>query len=200
MAIVTRDAVGHGAATAEALAADGVTVVMADAVDDPETTVEAVLAAHGALHVLHLSVAHQAEGWCDAAATAIGGSGGGAIVAMVTTRALAGDLVGSDEAAAGGAVVALTRAIATAHGKRGVRANCIAVPPADLDETLLAQSMLVPRPPAPDDIAATAAFLASDDASFITGQVIRCDGGLLAHLPHYASLRAAGTTTVGGGR
>jgi NAD(P)-dependent dehydrogenase (short-subunit alcohol dehydrogenase family) len=31
-----------------------------------------------------------------------------------------------------------------------------------------------------------AAFLASDDARFITGQVICCDGGLLAHLPQNA--------------
>jgi enoyl-[acyl-carrier-protein] reductase (NADH) len=39
-------------------------------------------------------------------------------------------------------------------------------------------------------------FLASDESSFITGHVIRCDGGQLVHLPHHADLRAAGVTTT----
>ena len=38
----------------------------------------------------------------------------------------------------------------------------------------------------PRDIAALAAFLASEDSRFITGQIICCDGGLLAHLPQNA--------------
>ena len=63
-----------------------------------------------------------------------------------------------------------------------------------LDE--LARHNLVPRIGEPEDIANLALFLASDESSFITGQVIRCDGGQLSHLPMYAFLTGAGTVTT----
>jgi NAD(P)-dependent dehydrogenase (short-subunit alcohol dehydrogenase family) len=55
----------------------------------------------------------------------------------------------------------------------------------------------LPRTLRPDDVARLVVFLASDDAAFVTGQAICCDGGLLAHLPHYASLVSEATSTIG---
>ena len=48
--------------------------------------------------------------------------------------------------------------------------------------------ILLKRIGRPEHIAALVAFLASDDAEFITGQVISCDGGLLAHAPGTADV------------
>lgn len=134
-------------------------------------------------------------------------AGGGSIINTASNQALAGDLSQTAYGAAKGAVVTLTMSVATAFGKQGVRCNCIspgairtpsllnACPPAILD--MIEQSNLVPRLGEPEDIANLALFLASDESSFITGLTIRCDGGQMAHLPHFASLNAmAATTTV----
>src|SRR3546814_9977043 len=48
---------------------------------------------------------------------------------------------------------------------------------------------LTPRLGEPDDLAAMVALLASDDGKFITGQVIRVDGGISTHFPHVAETR-----------
>jgi NAD(P)-dependent dehydrogenase (short-subunit alcohol dehydrogenase family) len=95
----------------------------------------------------------------------------------------------------------LTRYVATQYGKRGIRCNAIA--PGVVETPALAANVpaeviavyerchLTPRLGRPEDIAAAVAFLASDDACFITGQVLRVDGGLLAHHPAFAEqLRA----------
>ena len=51
---------------------------------------------------------------------------------------------------------------------------------------------LVPRNGTPEDIGYTVTFLASDEAGFITGQVICVDGGSLAHSPTMVDLMKIG--------
>jgi NAD(P)-dependent dehydrogenase (short-subunit alcohol dehydrogenase family) len=96
------------------------------------------------------------------------------------------------------AIIGLTKAMAIDHGKDGVRVNCIC--PGYID-TGLAQAYFDIQPdPAqaradagklhalwrigqPEEIARVAAFLASDDASFVTGAAIAADGGFTTGLP-----------------
>ncbi len=86
------------------------------------------------------------------------------------------------------AIVGLTRALAQELAPTNIRVNCIAPGVINTDmvqvlgeETLemLAQDTPVGRLGEPEDIAAAVSFLASDEASFITGQVISADGGFL---------------------
>ena len=58
------------------------------------------------------------------------------------------------------------------------------------------ESNLVPRLGQPSDVANMALYLASDESSFITGQILKVDGGQLAHLPHFAQMNAMGITTT----
>jgi meso-butanediol dehydrogenase / (S,S)-butanediol dehydrogenase / diacetyl reductase len=94
--------------------------------------------------------------------------------------------------AAKAGLINLTRSVAVRYGSFGVRANAIA--PGTIRTPLWQQR--VDKEPAiferlvkwyplgrvgePQDVAAAAVFLASDDASWITGEVLRVDGGLLA--------------------
>jgi NAD(P)-dependent dehydrogenase (short-subunit alcohol dehydrogenase family) len=122
--------------------------------------------------------------------------GGGSIVNTSSAAGLAGDLVRAAYGASKAGVDSLTRYVATQYGKRGIRCNSIApgviatpalaanVPPEQIDA--YERSHLTPRLGRPEDIAKVVAFLASDDAAFITGQVISVDGGLLAHHPSFA--------------
>ena len=88
--------------------------------------------------------------------------------------------------------MALTQALALDHAVDGIRANCIA-PGAILTPLMrrnrgqdvidyLAKSNLVGRIGAPNDIAATVAFLCSDDGAFINGELINVDGGRPANI------------------
>ena len=91
--------------------------------------------------------------------------------------------------AAKAAVIGFTKALAKEVGPSGINVNCIApgVIDTDMNSELDEQAMaeLCADTPAgrigtPYDIAKTAVFLASDDASFITGQTICADGGIIA--------------------
>lgn len=92
-----------------------------------------------------------------------------------------------------GGVIAFTKTLARELARYGINCNVIAPGPADTpltrdmrEESELAEKILgamqnqIPlgRMTEPEDIAAMAAFLASDDASFVTGQVISVSGGL----------------------
>jgi NAD(P)-dependent dehydrogenase (short-subunit alcohol dehydrogenase family) len=197
--------------------------------------VESAVARYGALHVLHNNAAltdaaqHAADqsvigmevaAWdramainlrgvmlgCKHAIPAMIRSGGGSIINTSSNQALSGDLSQSAYAAAKAGVQQLTRSVATAYGRHGIRCNAVspgiirtpgmlaACPPEVIRE--IVRHNLVPRLGEPEDIARAVLFLASDESSFITGQVLCVDGGQLAHLPHYAYLVEAGTTTT----
>ncbi len=123
--------------------------------------------------------------------------GGGSIINTASGSGMAGDLARVAYGSSKGAIIALTRYIATQHGKQGIRCNAIA-PGVVLTEALsrtvpgladiIKRHILTPRFGTPEDIAALAAFLASDESAYITGQTISIDGGSMAHQPHYADL------------
>lgn len=123
--------------------------------------------------------------------------GGGAIINTATGCALSGDVRRTSYGASKAAVVALTKYVATQYGKKGIRCNTIA-PGLILTDTLkraspellslMSRHILAPRLGEPEDIAALAAFLASDESGYINGELIACDGGLLAHLPQMAEI------------
>jgi NAD(P)-dependent dehydrogenase (short-subunit alcohol dehydrogenase family) len=124
-------------------------------------------------------------------------SGGGAIVNQGSVAALVGVPNFAAYCAAKGAVVALTRSMAVDLAPRKIRVNVIcpgtvftplmepmlrARGDGDL-EAGLAKTLLkypIGRLGTPEEIARVAAFLASDDASFLTGSVIAADGGMTA--------------------
>jgi meso-butanediol dehydrogenase/(S,S)-butanediol dehydrogenase/diacetyl reductase len=128
---------------------------------------------------------------CRAAIPIFREAGGGVIVNTASISGLGGDYGLSAYNAAKGAVVNYTRAAAIEHARENIRINAVCPGPV---ETPLAQSLLdhervkpeyakaIPmgRPGRAEEIAAAAAFLASDDASYITGAMLVVDGGLMA--------------------
>ncbi len=89
------------------------------------------------------------------------------------------------------AVVGLTRGLSFEVGKYGITVNAIS-PGLTQTETVqehdfakmseqIAQNSAIPRLEYPEDLAGTAAYLASDDAAFVTGQTISVSGGLALH-------------------
>jgi len=110
---------------------------------------------------------------------------GGSIVNVASTPALSGDTEGLVYASAKGAVVSMTRMLAKSLAPR-IRVNCMAFGSIGTtwvdwlgEERLKAYMAAIPlgRLGRPIDAANLALFLASDESSFITGQVVVLDGG-----------------------
>ncbi|MGC2222199.1 MAG: SDR family NAD(P)-dependent oxidoreductase [Methylocella sp.] len=128
-------------------------------------------------------------------------NGGGSIINMTSDSALLADHTHVAYGAAKAGVIGLTRMVAMNHGRQGVRCNAIApgliVTPnvrnwAPQLIEIVGRHLMVKDHGEPKDIAALAAFLAADESRFITGQIISCDGGLIAHQPQSADMIAFG--------
>jgi NAD(P)-dependent dehydrogenase (short-subunit alcohol dehydrogenase family) len=125
----------------------------------------------------------------------------GAIINTSSNAALSGALSHSAYSASKAAINSLTQSIATQHGHEGIRCNAVSpglIVTAATQDTYAASGVgdimlrhqLVPRLGRPEDIAAAVVFLASEEAAFITGQVICVDGGTLAHQPYVADFQS----------
>lgn len=130
---------------------------------------------------------------CRAAIPHMRRRGGGAIINTASASGMAADFGFTAYNATKAAVINYTRSLAIDHAADGIRAN--AVCPGPVETPILMNGVdaipglkaewkgVVPakRFARPEEIAAVAAFLASDDASYVTGASIPVDGGLTAH-------------------
>jgi NAD(P)-dependent dehydrogenase (short-subunit alcohol dehydrogenase family) len=127
---------------------------------------------------------------------------GGSIINTSSNAGLAGDTTLTAYGVAKAALNQLTRSIAVSYGRNGVRCNTVSpahiaspsfranVP--DQVARALEANCLLPRLGSVEDVARAVLFLASDESSFITGELIRVDGGAFAHQPAYAMLAGTG--------
>ncbi|HEV2309211.1 MAG TPA: SDR family NAD(P)-dependent oxidoreductase [Acidimicrobiia bacterium] len=118
----------------------------------------------------------------------------GSIVNFASIEGLEGTEGGSAYNASKGAVVLLTKNMAIDYGRLGIRVNCIC--PGFIEtpmfESVMGSDFMAPhrdryrdehklgRFGRPDEVAAATLFLASDDASFVTGHALVVDGGFTA--------------------
>ena len=127
---------------------------------------------------------------CQAALPDMVAAGWGRIVTISSSSAQRGSPLNAHYAAAKGGVIVLTKSLARAYAAQGITANTI--PPSGIgtpmqrrsqeegdlpDDDVMAATIPVGHLGTPDDIAAAAAFLASEAAGFITGQVLGVNGG-----------------------
>jgi NAD(P)-dependent dehydrogenase (short-subunit alcohol dehydrogenase family) len=122
-------------------------------------------------------------------------SGGGSIINTASGSGLKGDLSRIAYGSTKGAVITMSKYVATQHGRQGIRCNAIApgviVTPA-LEATapeikeVIGKYTLTPRLGTPEDIAALVAFLGSDESGYITGTCIEINGGTSSCQPHFA--------------
>jgi 2-hydroxycyclohexanecarboxyl-CoA dehydrogenase len=127
---------------------------------------------------------------------AVGGAPGGAIVNVASVRSVVaggGNLLYDTTKAA---IAGLTRGLAADHSSEGIRVNAVGPGPiftpfherriAAAGETVeqynakAAQGTMLKRPGRAEEVAAAILFLASDDASYVTGALLFVDGGMTA--------------------
>lgn len=196
--------------------------------DDFQVAVATMVEAHGRLDVLHNNAAYTApeaitqdtdileipvgiwdrifEGTvrgtmlgCRHAIHAMRRTGGGAIVNTASMYGVDAFYKMPAYGVSKAAVIHLTKQVATAFGREGIRCNAVApsmirtplleasIPPAFIE--MNTEATLTGYLGTPEDVAQTVAWLASDEARYITGQVVCVDGGSTAHLATYADAR-----------
>jgi 3-oxoacyl-[acyl-carrier protein] reductase len=110
----------------------------------------------------------------------------GRIINVSSVASLTGNRGQVNYSAAKGAINSATKSLSLEVAARGVTVNAIAPgiiasPMADavFDKALIDQMVPSKRAGTPEEVAALAAFLASDEAGYITGQVISVNGGMI---------------------
>ncbi|MBW4661297.1 MAG: SDR family oxidoreductase [Drouetiella hepatica Uher 2000/2452] len=132
---------------------------------------------------------------CRAAIPHMLKQGGGSIVNMSSVNGLVSEPFLAVYSASKGAIVMLTKGVALDYAKQGIRCNAICPGWVDTPINYAHAEMLgglqkvydtidsfqpIGRPGQPREIAHLALFLASDEASFLTGSIIAADGGMTA--------------------
>jgi NAD(P)-dependent dehydrogenase (short-subunit alcohol dehydrogenase family) len=132
---------------------------------------------------------------CRAAVPHMLRQGGGSIINMSSVNGLVSEPFLAVYSASKGAIVMLTKGVALDYAKQGIRCNAICPGWVDTPINYAHAEMLgglekvystidsfqpIGRPGEPREIAHLALFLASDEASFLTGSIITADGGMTA--------------------
>jgi NAD(P)-dependent dehydrogenase (short-subunit alcohol dehydrogenase family) len=128
-------------------------------------------------------------------------AGGGSIINTSTGVSILGDVFNPAYSSSKGAINSLTRNVAAQLGRQNIRCNAVLpglvlTPQARQMMTqdqlsMIQRHVILPRPGTPEDIAGAVVFLASDAASFVTGQIISVDGGITTHTPYFADVMDA---------
>lgn len=135
---------------------------------------------------------------CKHAVPVMIAGGGGSIINTASVSGIGAEVYMSAYPVAKAALIHLSRQVALQYGKRGIRCNAVApgltLSPAGLGMPQAMRDMYVRHNmlswvAAPDDIAPTIAFLASDMSAYITGQCIQVDGGITGAIPIAADYR-----------
>ncbi len=125
--------------------------------------------------------------YCARAATPFLSKQGGSIINISSTAGQRGEAYHSHYASTKGAVISFTKSLATELVHEKIRVNCVA--PGWVDTDMSADALRSPEGPGyvslipmrraahPDELAGAIVFLASDWASFITGEIINVNGG-----------------------
>ena len=124
---------------------------------------------------------------CRAAARGMMKKRAGSIVNLTSVVGVHGNAGQTNYAASKAGIIGFTKSLARELASRGVRANAIApgyiqtaltdVLPEEVQQAILANTPLA-RLGTPEDVAGAVRFLCSEEASFITGEVLLVDGGL----------------------
>lgn len=124
----------------------------------------------------------------------------GSIICSTSGFGVQGDMTLSAYAASKAALIMLCKSIAAQYGKQGVRANALHIGLAPAENAhntmnpelmdIIRQNHLTPELGTPRQIADAVAFLASDEAGFVTGSTLVADGGFSSHAPSLVQMKA----------